>query len=65
VNKIAEDRVPFSYKILFPSYSDEFAYRLGLIDTDVSFEETRAKYLINDRALQYADAPDFSRKIRE
>lgn len=65
VNKISPNRVPFSYKILFPGYSDRLVYDLGLIDTDLSFEETRSKYLINDKAFEYADAEDFSIKIRQ
>lgn len=65
VNKITEGKVPFSWKVLLPAYSDRFAYDLGLIDTDLSFEEAREKYLINARAEAYADAPDFSRRIRE
>jgi len=64
VNKITPQKVPFSYKVLLPSYSDKLAYDLGLIDTTLSFEEARAKYLINDRALKYGNSPDFSVKIR-
>lgn len=65
LNKISPNRVPFSYKVLMPAYSDELAYDLGLIDTDLSFEETRQKYLINDRAEKYANDPNWSIKIRE
>lgn len=65
VNKISPKRVPFSLKILLPAESDRLAFDLGLINTDLSFEKAREKYLINDRALLYADSPDFSRKIRE
>ncbi|MES2215797.1 MAG: DUF4105 domain-containing protein [Patescibacteria group bacterium] len=65
VNKISPKRVPFSLKVLFPAHSDELAYKLGLIDTDLSFDEARMRYKINDRALKYADDPNFSVKIRE
>ncbi|MBP6858301.1 MAG: DUF4105 domain-containing protein [Candidatus Pacebacteria bacterium] len=65
VNKITSKRVPFDLDILFPANSDRFAYDIGLIDTDLPFEEARARYLINDRAEKYADAPDFSVRIRE
>lgn len=64
-NKISPKRVPFSYKILLPGYSDKLAYDLGLIDTDLSFEEARNKFLINERAEKFADDPKFSVKIRE
>lgn len=66
VNKITPKRVPFfNLRILFPANSDKLAYRLGLIDTDLSFEDARNKFLINDRAIKYADNDDFSVKIRE
>lgn len=65
VNLIAPDRIPFRAAVLFPGYSDRLAYDLGLIDTNLPFEQARARYRINDRALQFADAPDFSRRIRE
>ncbi len=64
-NTITPGRVPFSWSLIFPAASDELAYNLGMIDTELSFEEARAKFKINDRAMQYADAPDFSVKIRQ
>ncbi len=66
VNTITPKRIPkLSKDVLLPANSDALAYQLGLIDTDLTLEQAREKYLINDRALQYADAPDFSVKIRE
>ncbi len=65
LNKISPNRVPFSFKVLMPAYSDELAYNLGLIDTDLNFNEAKQKYLINDRAEKYADDLDWSLKIRE
>ncbi len=65
VNKITPKRIPFSFKVLFPGYSDRLVYDLGLIDTTLPFEQIRTKYRINDRAMQYANHPDFSVKIRE
>lgn len=66
VNVITPKRVPFFNKrILFPANSDELAYELGLIDTNLSFEDARKKYFINEKAMTYADDPQFSRRIRE
>jgi len=65
LHEIALARVPFSYKIVFPGYSDRLVYDLGLIDTGMSFEETRARFLINDMAELHRDSPDFSAKIRQ
>jgi large conductance mechanosensitive channel len=65
VNLISKDRIPLlRWEIVFPKESDRLAYNLGLIDTDLSFEEARTRYHINDRALRYADDPNFSAKIR-
>lgn len=64
-NIVAPDRIPFSRSVLLPASSDEFAYSLGLIDTELSFEEARKFFHINERALKYAEDPNFSRKIRE
>ena len=64
-NEISPGRIPFRLEVLFPANSDKLAYTLGLIDTDLSFEEARKKFNINERALKYADSPDFSVKIRQ
>ncbi len=65
VNTISAGRVPWSYKVLLPAYSDELAYDLGLIDTTLPLDEARRRFRINDRAARYADDPAFSRRIRE
>lgn len=65
INKVAPGRVPFSFKLLTPGYSDQLAYELDLIQKQGTFEQTKAYYHINDRALEYADDPDFSQLIRK
>ncbi|HEX6750093.1 MAG TPA: DUF4105 domain-containing protein [Longimicrobium sp.] len=64
VNGVSPHRVPFSFKVLFPGYSDRLAYDLGLIDTDLPFEQARERFHVNARALAAGDSPDFSRLIR-
>jgi hypothetical protein len=64
VNTISPRRVPFSYKVLLPGYSDELAFDLGLIDTDLPLAQARARFHINERAMRFADDPEFSRRIR-
>lgn len=65
VNKITPHRVPFfNLRILLPANSDKLAYELGLIDTDLSFDEARKRFFINDRAQKYAESEDFSVMIR-
>jgi hypothetical protein len=49
---------------MLPGYSDRLAYDLGLIDTDLPFEEAPARFRINEPARRSADSPDFSVRIR-
>lgn len=66
VNKITPGKLPWlSSDILFPASSDELAFKLGLIDTDLDFEATREHFYITDIAKENENAPDFSQKIRE
>jgi hypothetical protein len=65
VNDIVPNRIPLSYKVLMPAYSDELAQKIGLIDNTVPIDELRAKYLINEKAEKFADDFYFSQKIRE
>jgi hypothetical protein len=65
LNKLFPGKVPFSFKILFPARADRLAFDLGLIDTELSFEEARRRFQINDRARRFADSPEFSTKIRQ
>ncbi len=65
INRLAPNRVPWDLRILLPGRSDEYAYELGLLDTDVSFEETKLRARINYLANRYASAEDFSQKIRQ
>ncbi len=65
INELVPGRIPFSFKVLMPAYSDELAYKLGLLGTEMTLAELREKYLINDRAMKYGDDPMFSLRIRE
>ncbi len=64
VNKLVPDRISLDYRILLPGYSDRYAYELGLIDTNLPFDEARVRFNINTLAEKYADDPDFSKMIR-
>ncbi len=65
IRKVSPGKIPFfAHEIIFPAYSDKFAYTLGLIDTTLSFEDTRKKYHINERALSENEIP-FSERIRQ
>jgi hypothetical protein len=65
VNALVPDRIPFSYKVLLPGYSDELAYDLGLIATDLSFEQARERFRISRQASGFLDSADFSVRIRD
>jgi hypothetical protein len=64
INKVVKRHIPFSFRLVFPGYSDRLAYDLGWIDTDLSFEEARRRFHINERAMKYADDAAFSQRIR-
>ncbi|MDZ7651868.1 MAG: DUF4105 domain-containing protein [Burkholderiaceae bacterium] len=57
--------VPFSWKILASGYVPQYLYEQGrLDDRGLSFEELQRQSLVNARAQQADQAPDFSRRIR-
>lgn len=64
VNLIAPEPIPFTYKTVLPAYSDDLAFDLGLIDTDLPREQFRTAFRINDLALAHADSETFSQAIR-
>ncbi len=66
VNEVIPRRIPsWSFKTLLPAYFGEFLHTHSLIKGAPAIEEIHVKYRINDKALQYADAPSFSERIRE
>lgn len=65
INRIVPGRVPSSWRVILPGYSDEVAYRLGLIDSTLSLAQARQRFRINDRARAAVDSADFSRRIRQ
>lgn len=64
VNQVTPGRVPAGWKTIVPGYSDEVAHRLGLIDTDLSVAQARARYRINDLARRFISDSLFSLRIR-
>ena len=63
-NQIVDEPIPYGYKVFFPAFSGRLAYQLGMIDTDLTFVEAKARFLINQRSERYRGHPDFSLKIR-
>lgn len=65
VNAIVPGKIPSSWRIALPGYSDEVAQQLGLIDTTLTLPDARVRFRINDKARAAIDAADFSLRIRE
>lgn len=65
VNTIAPNAIPWDLRLLLPKNSDALAYELGLLDQSISLDEARDRYQINERAVKYADDPNFSARIRQ
>lgn len=64
VNRLKPGRVPLDVGVLLPGLADRLAYNQGLLDTELSFEQTKRRARITSVANRYADDPDFSNKIR-
>ncbi len=64
INRIKPNRLEYDVRILLPGYSDKLAYEQGLIERHGTFEQTKARALINLRALAATDRTDFSQVIR-
>ena len=63
LNKVLPEKIPLSWKIFLPEYSDKLLYDLGLIDTKLIFKKIREKFIINKKAENTTEN-DFSLKIR-
>ena len=65
VNRVFPGRVPPTWKVILPGYSDELLEELGLLADDRPLEEVRDRHRIDDLGTQVGDVPDFSRLIRQ
>jgi hypothetical protein len=57
-------QAPWDWRILVNGFLDRMLYERGLLAGDLPFMELRAQALINKRAQEAGDAPDFSQRIR-
>ena len=65
INTLRNKPLTWDYRMLFPEDSDILAKELELIAPDMTIEEARTKYRINEKAEQFKDDPLFSQRIRE
>ena len=54
----------FDIRLLANGLSDQMAYENGMISSDLSFDEMKRRYYINQYVGTYSDATDYSRLIR-
>lgn len=65
VNQLREEKIPWSKEALLPSHSDKVIYDLGLINTELSLEEARKYYKINELSEEFWEGDNYSEKIRK
>ncbi len=64
LEKVSATNVPYDHRTLLPAYSDELAFELGLIDTQVDLAKTRERHHINKLAIAAQGHDDFPLHIR-
>jgi hypothetical protein len=66
INKLSPGRVSvFSWQLWLTSSADELALKRGLLDTDLSIEQAREKYNINEVSERIGDVASYSTEIRK
>ncbi len=65
VNALKPGAIPSDLRVLLPGHSDRLAYDLGLLAVTGPFEQIRAASKVNLVSHLNANAPDFSRRIRQ
>ncbi len=64
INRIWPNRIPWNWRLLINAHSDYFAYKLGLLQSDESFESTHKRANITAKAKGNWHREDFSALIR-
>lgn len=66
VNKLTPGRISiFNWRLWLTASADELALKSGLLDTNLSIEQVREKYSINEASERVGDSPDYSLEIRK
>ena len=55
---------PWDWRILVNGFADQMLYERNVLAGNLPFAELKARALINKRAQEAGDAPDFSERIR-
>jgi hypothetical protein len=64
VNRIAEPRIRYSWRLLLPGYSDATAHAGNLLATDLPLAAARERFRVNDRVRRHIADSAFSATIR-
>lgn len=64
-DKLNPNKWSFSWKLILPGYADELIYDKGILDTELSLEESRKRFRVNDLAKQLITSSNFSLGIRQ
>ena len=64
VNTVADNKIIYNWKVLLPGFSDVYAYELGLLPSNIPFEDLRSLAYVNDLAEEHYEAKNFSQLIR-
>lgn len=65
INQVKSIAIPTTLETMLPGHSDSFAYRLGLLATELPFEQAKRSANLSMRIRQHLGADDFSQRIRE
>ena len=58
------NRIPWDWRMLINGFMDQMLYERHFLAGDLPFAELKERALINKRALDAGDSPDFSERIR-
>ena len=65
VNRELPEPLGYRREVLFPAQAGKLLHELGWMDTELSYEEARARFRLADKVREFAEHPEFSKKIRE
>lgn len=65
VNEVFPGRIPPTWKVILPGYSDQLLIELNLLKETDDIEKVRQQYRIDEKGKLIGDDPSFSRLIRK
>jgi hypothetical protein len=65
MDRLLERPIGWQWDTILPGRTGRLLHRLGFMDTDLSYEQARQKFRVDEVIRRFATDPDFSRRIRE